>query len=119
MTVLLRKLTLKSPLKIGKYADYTVQSMIELGRESELISLYYNYTTIDYVEEVKELLKITPEFTIEKPGSHKSLFYPMLKKTFNRQYKQKTKNRTREGADAMKRSSKGPSKGFLQNKNQR
>lgn len=119
MTVLLRKLTLKSQLKIGKYAEYTVQSMIELRRESELLGLYYYYTTIDYVGEVKELLKITPEFTIEKPGSNKKMFYPMLEKTFNRQYRQKTKGRTRDGADIMRKSIASPTKGFLQSKNQK
>lgn len=72
--ILLRKLALKSIIGFGAYRDLTVQDMLNLKRHKELIQLYYNLSGIDYVEEVKEHLRITPDREIAKPGKDKTYY---------------------------------------------
>ena len=104
-------------MKIGKFPTYTVEKMIALGRETELLYLYYNYTTIDYIDEVKDMLKIKGDFIVEKPGANKGMFLPMLKENFSRLYKQRTKGRDRTGSDCLIKETRTPSKGYLQSRN--
>lgn len=66
--VLLCKLSLRSIMKFGRYPDITVQKMIDLGHTRVLRYYYYTKESIDFLPEVKELIGISPEYSIEKPG---------------------------------------------------
>lgn len=65
---LLRKLTLKSFIGFGEFKIMRVQELIDLKYHAKLIRIYYSLSRIDFAEEVKSILKITPERSIIKPG---------------------------------------------------
>ena len=73
--LMLRKLTSKSIIGFGAYKDLTVQDLINLQRESELLSIYYNLAKIDFSDEVKKELCIDEKRSIKKPGVDRSAFY--------------------------------------------
>jgi hypothetical protein len=75
----LRILTRKSTMGFGKYKDYRVQDMLDLGRKLDLISPYYRLTSINYTEDILVELKITDEWVIVKPGSNKEMHARFLK----------------------------------------
>lgn len=108
-----RILTRKSLLKFGKWKDYTVQELLNLGKKEQLISAYFKLTSIDFKENILIELGITESFRIEKPNSNKELFYEFLNANG---YKPKVRNR--EGADGMRKESKILSKSALQRINQ-
>lgn len=64
--LLLRKMTFKSIIGFGRYPDLTVQEVIDIGKMSELVSMYYSLDRIDFIQEVKTVLCI--EIEIPKPG---------------------------------------------------
>lgn len=64
----LRKMTLKSVIGIGSNKYQTVQSLMNGECYGALISLYYGLSKISYVEEMLEMLAITKDHQIEKPG---------------------------------------------------
>ena len=71
-TTLLRTLTLKSTLKFGKYADLTVQNIVDVMGVPGLIWLtwaYYNASKISFNQEILDILCITPDIQITKPGN--------------------------------------------------
>jgi hypothetical protein len=68
----LRTLALKSKIGFGTYKLLTVQELINLGKEPELIGYYYFLGMINFNQEVKDLLCITPEREIKKPGKGKT-----------------------------------------------
>ena len=72
--LMLRKLTFKSIIGFGNYKDLTVQDLINLQREMELVQIYYNLAKIDYVPEVKEALCIDERRSIKKPGTDSTAF---------------------------------------------
>lgn len=72
--ILLRTLTLKSKLKVGKYAEDTVQRLLDRRQYKELQHIYYCYERITFTEDVLDLMKIRPDERIEKPGTNKELF---------------------------------------------
>ena len=110
---LLRILTLKSKIKVGKYADYTVQELLNLGRTKILLSIYYKITSINYNQEVLDLLQLTSEWQIDKPGANKEFYYEFLKA------KGKVKNPSRgTGPDAMMIESRLPHLGYLKQRNE-
>lgn len=78
-TITLRKLSLKSIIGFGRYADLVVQDVINLSREDELIRMYYNLEKISFLDEVLSMLGITEKLRIEKPGKSPS-FYQKNKK---------------------------------------
>ena len=63
--LLLRKMTFKSKIGFGRYPDLTVKELIDIGKASELIYMYYGLDRIDFVQEVKDELCIEE---ITKPG---------------------------------------------------
>ena len=109
----LRTLTMKSKLGFGKYKDYTVQQMIDLRRNTELISAYYKLTSINYNQDILDELKIVGGYVIAKPSSDKEMYYKFLNENG---YKKKLRNL--DGPNVMKRESKIFSRSQLQRINQ-
>jgi len=66
-TIRLRTLTFKSMLLFGKYANLTVQNIVDSGKTLYLVWVYYNLDGISFNEEVLKAIGIT-EY-INKPGS--------------------------------------------------
>ena len=72
-TPTLRKLSFKSKMGFGKYADLTVQEIINMQRTSYLRAIYYNLEGISFLDEVLEKLRIIGpdhDYTIPKPGKN-------------------------------------------------
>lgn len=67
-SVNLRKLSMKSTIGFGRYADMIVGNVLKVD-PSYLSWLYYNKDKISFLPEVLEQLKITGELVIDKPGS--------------------------------------------------
>ena len=76
-TVLLRKMTMKSCFNEGKYAGVPILQMIQLNRHRYLRWCYYNLSNIDFMPEIKEAIRITPEFEINKPGTDPDMDYKL------------------------------------------
>tara|TARA_R110000764_G_scaffold70747_1_gene146084 strand:+ start:16 stop:420 length:405 start_codon:yes stop_codon:yes gene_type:complete len=77
MSVLLKRvLTFKSNIGFGDFKDFTVQQVIDVGKEYELVKMYYNLDRIDFRQDVKDRLFITKEREIVKPSKD----YTMRKK---------------------------------------
>jgi len=74
MVTTLRKLTLKSTLKFGKYTDYTVQQVIDIGKKSYLAWVYYNMDRITFTEEILKDVLMLDHF-INKPGKDEAYHY--------------------------------------------
>jgi len=73
MSVLLKRtMTLKSVIGFGSYPDLTVGQMIDTGKRYELLKMYYNLDRIDFSQEVKDILFITKEREIQKPGRNRT-----------------------------------------------
>lgn len=66
-----RRLTLKSGINFGNHADYTVEELIKRGKHIALIDFYFNLSHITFFDDVLDILKITPEWRIQKPGIDK------------------------------------------------
>lgn len=66
---MLRTLTLKSQLKFGHFANYTVDQIFQLEKDEYLRWVYYNSSNISFVPEILERLNIT--YIIAKPGVDK------------------------------------------------
>ena len=78
--VALRTLTFKSLMKFGKYADYTVQQVIDqnpIDGINYLIWVYYNSSNISFNKDVLSKLGISDDLTIKKPGKviNQNIFY--------------------------------------------
>ena len=108
----LRTLTRKSKLGFGKWKDYTVQELLDLKKHKVLISPYFKITSINYIEEVLNELKITEKYRIKKPSSNKEMYYPFLNENGYNIIE------TGMGADKLKKQTKAFSKSYLQSKNQ-
>lgn len=67
---LLRKMTEKSVLGFGKFADCRVGDVIKLNHTRYLRWCYFNLAKISFVDEVMTKIKLLPEFQIEKPGTN-------------------------------------------------
>lgn len=70
-----RKLTEKSIIGFGNYKDWTVKGMIERHKEMQLISIYFQMSHITFFDDILAILKITPEWQIEKPGVNKERYH--------------------------------------------
>lgn len=64
-----RILTTKSIFGIGHLKDATVQRMIDLGRCHDIAWIYYSLSHISFREDVLDIIKITHEWRIHKPGT--------------------------------------------------
>ena len=62
--VLLRKLTEKSTLKFGTYADVPIYNLLNLKRYSYLRWIYYNSSNITFLNSILEEIGITKEYFI-------------------------------------------------------
>ena len=71
-----RKLTRKSQLKFGKYADFTVGDLLAQGwRRAEYLSwAYFNMSKITFFDDILDELEIPEEFRISKPGKDEAKF---------------------------------------------
>jgi hypothetical protein len=67
---LLRKLSLKSKLNFGQYADLSIQEIINLEKKSYLRWVYFNCDKITFFDEILDEIKIPLEFRIEKPNKN-------------------------------------------------
>jgi len=108
---LLRILTRKSLFKIGKNKDLTVQKMLDLRKQIQLISAYYNLTSINYQDDILKELRITDKWVIEKPGKDPKLYLKFLK---DRGFKK----RTTGAADKLRKETRTPTRAILRNINQ-
>lgn len=64
--VLLRTVTKKSILGFGSYQDVSIQNMIDMRMERELLHIYYTCRNIDFCQELKDELCISGEREINK-----------------------------------------------------
>lgn len=64
----LRTLSRKSLLNFGKYADCTVQNLLDLKKTNYLRWVYYNASMISFLPDILEEIHIPDEYLIEKPG---------------------------------------------------
>lgn len=69
---MLRTLTLKSQLKFGKMADFTVEEIIQIEHEDYLRWVYYNSSNITFMPEILQQLGLTQ--LIQKPGINRELW---------------------------------------------
>jgi len=67
--ILLRKLSSKSLLGFGKYADMTVSQVIAINKKIYLKWCYYNLSNISFIDEILDELYIIGDYVIEKPGT--------------------------------------------------
>lgn len=74
MDIQLRKLAPKSIIGFGSFRDLSVQNVLDTQGKMPLISMYYNLERVSFLDEVLELLGITGEFVIQKPGKDKDKF---------------------------------------------
>ncbi|KKL96535.1 hypothetical protein LCGC14_1843510 [marine sediment metagenome] len=72
----LRTMTLKSSFTGGLWEGVSIRILIGRGQRFYCVFCYYKYSTITYTDDVLELLGITKEIQIPKPGADIS----MLKK---------------------------------------
>jgi len=109
----LRILTRKTKLRFGKWKDYTVQELLDLRKPLVLISPYYKLTSINYTDDILNELKITKEYRINKPSKDLDMYYKFLNENGYER-----KDRTRKGANRLKKENKPYSKYKLQRINQ-
>jgi hypothetical protein len=110
-SILLRKLTKKSTLKFGKYKDYTVEHLIGMKLQKNLISIYFKLSTITFVDEILDELGITEQYRIEKPSTNTELYYKFLLEKYG---EKKTPNKKLQ---KLIKETKPLKKGFLQSLN--
>jgi hypothetical protein len=82
--VILRKLSRKSTLNFGKYADYTVEQVLTqnpIDGMSYLTWVYYNSSNISFIEDILVQLGIIEENRINKTGKvlDKKTFYEYVR----------------------------------------
>ena len=73
---LLRKLSLKSIIGFGKYAEWSVQKVIDFHKKGYLRWCYQNLNGISFLDDVLKEIGIIGDdynYTIEKPGSDPEL----------------------------------------------
>lgn len=63
-----RIMTLKSKIGFGYFKDLTVGELIGTNKHYDLLRMYYGLEKIDFNTEVKEILHLTTNRQIVKPG---------------------------------------------------
>jgi len=71
---ILRKLTEKSILGFGKYADCAVRHLLDINETVFLRWIYFNSSRITFIDEILDKIHIPDEFRINKPGTNKEMF---------------------------------------------
>ena len=69
--MVLRKLTRKSQLNFGKFADFTIQDLLNIGNEEYLIWVYCSASHINFFEDILDELKIPLKYRLKKPAVNK------------------------------------------------
>jgi len=110
----LRTLTRKSKFGFGHRKDLTMQQLLDLNKKKDLISAYYNLTSINFMEDILQEIGIVDEWVIEKPGNDKELW----KKFLEYSGYEKRNNSRFSGSNIMRKTSKTPSKSSMQSRNQ-
>lgn len=77
--VLLRTLTRKSILGFGNFKDVSIQNMIDMRMERELLHIYYTCRNIDFCQDLKDELCISGEREINKKEKQEERY---IKKTY-------------------------------------
>ena len=88
--IILRKLTKKSKLNFGTYRENTVEHLIGMRKQLDLISSYFKLSNITFVDEILDELGITEEFRIEKPSTNVELYQKFLAENYGKRYRNKT-----------------------------
>lgn len=109
----LRLMTRKSKLNFGKWSDCTVQRLLDLRKPLVLIKAYYNYTNVNYIDDILDELGITEEYRIKKPSKDIKMLYKLADEKNINLYK----DRNREGANKLIPIDSKISKARLQAKN--
>lgn len=118
-----RKLTKKSRIGFGTYKDATVERMFVMGKTVDLIQMYYNLSHITFFDEILTELKITPEWTIQKPGSDREKGRDFTRTFYNSEMVDRRERKEKRNFQDSKQSLqqiaiKASSRSYHQNKNQ-
>ena len=68
--MVLRKMTFKSIMGFGKYADLSVKQILDIGDDHYLRWVYYNASHINFFDDVLQAMRIPDNGIIEKPGKN-------------------------------------------------
>ena len=121
----LRTMTLKSCFTGGVHVDIPMRILLDMGKKAYIVVKYYQYDTINFNEEMLELLQITPELQIPKPG-HNMEMYEKWKEvnslehlTDEERYKMMIPGKAdrKRKAKMVEKHNSGKSKGYHMNKN--
>ncbi len=108
-----RTLTRKSKLKDGsKWKDYTVQELLDLRKNQRLVKAYFTISTINFMDDILDELKITEEFRMNKPDSSLEKYLDFIDKSYYYNFEKADK-----GSGKMIPTYKGPSRAYLRRKN--
>lgn len=122
--ILLRRLTEKSVLGFGKFADSTVGHIIGYNQFNYLRWVYYNMSNIDFMPDVLDKLNVPVEHRISKPGKdpekHEVVFLLNSQKMsglskFREKLKRKSRAKVRSRLSNMR---ENKSKAYLRSQNQ-
>ncbi len=81
-SLVLRTMNLKSKFHFGRYKNYIIKTLLVARKTGYLRYAYYNYTTINYTNDVLMQIGITEEWRIQKPGKNPEMFFK-LEDTFD------------------------------------
>jgi Na+/phosphate symporter len=99
-SVLLRTLTRKSIIGFGNYKDLTVQNLIDLFKQKELLGIYYTCRNIDFCQDLKDELYITADREINKKipqeERYKKEYFANIKKCLDDIFAHKTDGELRQ-----------------------
>lgn len=70
---LLRKLSRKSFIKFGQYTDLTVQQLIDIKKSNYLRWVYFNCSSITFMDDILDEIKIPISFRFDKPNKNTEL----------------------------------------------
>ncbi len=79
----LRTLTEKSILGFGKYAEMSIQQIIDIQKSHYLIWVYYNISAITFIPKILDEIHIYKNYRIFKPGINEQLFNKYTDYKFN------------------------------------
>ena len=121
----LRTMTLKSRFNGGVWDGVPIGTLIGRDQKYYCVVSYYKYDTINYTDDVLELLGITKEVQIPKPGSDMSMLeaWKQVNSLDNMtdqeriEFMSKIKSRFKRKAKSRLRHMDNLSKGYLAAKN--
>lgn len=90
-----RTLTLKSKFGFGEHHDKTIEHLINLNKKYYIAWVYYNNDIIDYNQEIKDMIGLTTEHEIPKPGRNTE-YYEKNKNIFQEKLYREVSDVSRE-----------------------